>query len=152
MDYELSIVENIVNQTGKGAEQAIPILQKIQNHFRYLPMESLEDVCKLTDITPSQLYGVATFYSQFRMAPVGEIIIKVCHGTACHVGRATTLTEAVEDDLNIKDGETTPDNKFTLESVACVGCCSLAPVVVVGKDTYGKVSPKKLVKIVKEYR
>ncbi len=148
---DVSLVSHIVEETGTGAEMAIPILQKIQNHYRYLPMEALEEVCKLTEITPSQLYGVATFYSQFRLEPVGEVIVKVCHGTACHVGRADTLTEALEEEYNIKDGETTPDGKLTIESVACVGCCSLAPVVVIGEDTYGKINPKKLVATVKEY-
>ncbi len=151
MSVDISIVSKIIDETGTGAEMAIPILQKIQDHYRYLPMEALEEVCRHSDITPSQLYGVATFYSQFRLKPVGEVIIKVCHGTACHVGRADTLTEALEDALQIKDGETTPDMKFTIESVACVGCCSLAPVVVIGTDTYAKVSPKKLVETIKEY-
>ncbi|MBU1240081.1 NADH-quinone oxidoreductase subunit NuoE [Myxococcota bacterium] len=151
MSIDVTVVSKIIEETGKGAEMAIPILQKIQDHFRYLPMEALEEVCRHSAITPSQLYGVATFYSQFRLKPVGEVIIKVCHGTACHVGRAATITEALEEEFQIKDGESTPDMKFTLESVACVGCCSLAPVVVIGKDTYGKLSPKKVVEIVKEY-
>ncbi|MBN2723590.1 MAG: NADH-quinone oxidoreductase subunit NuoE [Deltaproteobacteria bacterium] len=151
MNAEFAIVDSIVEQTGKGQEMAIPILQKIQEHFRYLPMGALERVCEVSDITPSQLYGVATFYSQFRLQPVGDIIIKVCHGTACHVGGAKTLTETLEDHFGVKDGETTPDMKFTIESVACVGCCSLAPVVVVGSDTFGKLTPKKLVETIEKY-
>jgi NADH:ubiquinone oxidoreductase subunit E len=150
MAIDLTVVDKIVEECGKGIEQAIPILQKIQTHFRFLPMETLEHVAKISDITPSQLYGVATFYSQFRMNPVGETIIRVCHGTACHVGGANTLTEALEREFKISDGETTEDKKYTIESVACVGCCSLAPVVVVGEDTYGKLNTGKLIKIIKE--
>ncbi|MDA3864541.1 MAG: NADH-quinone oxidoreductase subunit NuoE [Deltaproteobacteria bacterium] len=141
-------VQEIISETGRDLSQAIPVLQKLQGKFGYLPMEALEKVCELTDINPSQLYGVATFYSQFRLKPVGEHIIKVCHGTACHVGGADTLTETLESEFGVNDGETTSDMKFTLESVACVGCCSLAPVVVVGDDTYGKLNAKKLLNII----
>ncbi|MGM0597789.1 MAG: NADH-quinone oxidoreductase subunit NuoE [Myxococcota bacterium] len=143
-------VQEIIGETGRDLSQAIPVLQKLQDKFGYLPMEALEKVCELTDINPSQLYGVATFYSQFRLNPVGEHIVKVCHGTACHVGGAGTLTETLESEFGINDGETTSDMKFTLESVACVGCCSLAPVVVIGDDTRGKLNAKKLLNIVKK--
>lgn len=144
MSVDLTIIDEILRERGTGAEMAIPILQGIQERFRYLPLEALEHVCARTEITPSQLYGVATFYSQFRLSPVGETIIKVCHGTACHVGGADTLTETLENQLGIPDKGTTSDLKYTLESVACVGCCSLAPVVVMGADTLGKVTPKKI--------
>ncbi|MBU1219368.1 NADH-quinone oxidoreductase subunit NuoE [Myxococcota bacterium] len=148
---DFSIVDEIINKTGKGAEMAIPILQKIQEHFRYLPMGALERVCQITEITPSRLYGVATFYSQFRLEPVGEVIIKVCHGTACHVGGAATITQTLEEYLKISNGQTTVDKKYTLESVACVGCCSLAPVVLVGKDTHGKLTPVKVQETMDRY-
>ena len=98
------------------------------------------------------MYGVATFYAQFRMNPVGKHIIKVCHGTACHVQNASALTEALEEALKLKDGETTEDGLFTLESVACLGCCSLAPVMMIGDETYGKLSGTQSVKIVKNIR
>jgi len=144
MSLDVSVIDEILKEKGTGAEQAIPILQGIQARFRYLPIEALEYVCAHTEITPSQLFGVATFYSQFRLKPVGETIIKVCHGTACHVGGADTLTETLENQLGIPDKHTTPDMRYTLESVACVGCCSLAPVVVLGNDTLGKVTPRKI--------
>ncbi len=96
--------------------------------------------------------GVATFYSQFRLNPVGKHIIKVCHGTACHVQNATEISDYLEDALNIKDGETTEDGLFTLESVACLGCCSLAPVIMIGDKAYGKLDGNKAVKVIKEIK
>jgi len=98
------------------------------------------------------MYGVATFYAQFRLKPAGKHIIKVCHGTACHVQNANELTDAIEETLKIKDGETTEDGLFTLESVACLGCCSLAPVMMIGDETSGKLTRTQAVKIVKNIR
>ncbi|MEA3446007.1 MAG: NAD(P)H-dependent oxidoreductase subunit E, partial [Bacteroidota bacterium] len=100
----------------------------------------------------SDMYGVATFYAQFRLKPVGKNIIKVCHGTACHVQNATAITDAIKESLKIDDGETTPDGLFTLESVACLGCCSLAPVMMIGDETYGKLNDKNAKKVIKNIR
>lgn len=127
---------------------AIPLLQAVQSEFRYIPIEAIEHIAANTEMTETKLYGVATFYSQFRLEPVGETVIKVCHGTACHVGGAGGISDSLEKRLEIKDGETTPDGKYTLESVACVGCCSLAPVVVVGDETHGKVDRKSAAKLI----
>jgi NADH:ubiquinone oxidoreductase subunit E len=132
-------VDALISRVGGSPEKAIPLLQAVQETFRYIPMEAIEQIAANTEMTETKLYGVATFYSQFRLEPVGETIIKVCHGTACHVGGAGGITETIEKHLDIKDGETTADGKYTLESVACVGCCSLAPVVVIGDETHGKV-------------
>lgn len=130
----------------------IPVLQGIQNIFGYLPKESFKYVSDELGLNLSDMYGVATFYSQFRLNPVGKHIIKVCHGTACHVQNATAITESVSDFLKVKDGETTSDNMFTLESVACLGCCSLAPVIMIGEETYGKLTGDKAVKIIREIK
>jgi NADH:ubiquinone oxidoreductase subunit E len=124
-------IDEMIGRVGSGAEMAIPLLQAVQNEYRYIPMEAIEHIAANTEMTETKLYGVATFYSQFRLEPVGEKIIKVCHGTACHVAGAEGVTETIEKRLNVKDGETTADGKYTLESVACLGCCSLAPVVAV---------------------
>jgi len=145
---DLNKVDTMVAKIGKDPTKAIPILQAVQKEFRYVPLEAIERIAASTEMTESQLYGVATFYTQFRLAPVGEKIIKVCHGTACHVGGAEGLTEALEARLGIKDGENTPDMKYTLSSVACVGCCSLAPVVMVDEKTYGNLDRKKAAKII----
>lgn len=121
----------MIDRIGTGPEMAIPLLQAVQEKFRYVPVDVIEYIATRTEMTETKLYGVATFYSQFRLEPVGEKVIKVCHGTACHVAGAEGVTETFEGRLKISDGETTPDAKYTLESVACLGCCSLAPVVAV---------------------
>ncbi|MBN2162459.1 MAG: NADH-quinone oxidoreductase subunit NuoE [Pontiellaceae bacterium] len=127
-------VDEMIERIGSGPEMAIPLLQAVQSAFRYIPMEAIEQIAARTEMTETSLYGVATFYSQFRLEPVGEKIIRVCHGTACHVAGAEGVTDTLEKRLGIKDGETTADGKYTLESVACLGCCSLAPVVAVDDE------------------
>ena len=129
----------MIGRIGSGPDKAIPLLQAVQSEFRYIPMEAIEYIASQTEMTETKLYGVATFYSQFRLEPVGEKIIKVCHGTACHVAGAEGVTDAMEKRLQISDGETTADGKYTLESVACLGCCSLAPVVAVDDEISAKV-------------
>lgn len=148
MEIDMSKVDSIVAAKGGSVQMAIPVLQAIQDEFRYIPLEVIERIAKTTEMTEAQLYGVATFYTQFRLEPVGEKIVKVCHGTACHVGGAEGLTESLEERLGIKDGENTPDMKYTLSSVACVGCCSLAPVVMVDDKTYGNLDRKKAAKVI----
>lgn len=130
----------------------IPALQCIQDTYGYLPANVLEQASILLGIPLSDFYGVATFYAQFRFTPMGKYVIKVCHGTACHVQNANAITEALEEALDIKDGQTTPDGLFTLESVACLGCCSLAPVMMINNKTYGKLTRQSCAKIVQEIR
>ncbi len=134
----------------KGA--VIPLLQKVQEMYKFVPEEAMELIAEHLKMEVSQIYGVVTFYAQFRLKPVGEHIVRVCHGTACHVAAAERVTERCEEVLEIKDGETTPDKKFTLEKVACVGCCSLAPVLMIGDETFGKLTDKAITKIIKEYK
>ncbi len=129
----------------------MPILQEVQTIFGYLPQTILKKISAETKMPMSRIYGVATFYSQFRLQPVGKNIIRVCHGTACHVAGSENITLALESKLDVEDGQTTADNQFTLESVACLGCCSLAPVVMVNKHTYGSLTPDKTKKLIKKY-
>lgn len=143
-------IDAMINEVGGAPEKAIPLLQAVQKEFRYIPVEAIEQIAAKTDMTETGLYGVATFYSQFRLEPVGENIIKVCHGTACHVAGAKGITEALETRLGIKDGETTEDGKYTLSSVACLGCCSLAPVVAINDDIYGGLDRKAAAKLIDE--
>lgn len=149
---DLSLLDPLINKYKGRKGNMIPLLQGAQNIFGYIPKEAFEKLSEDTGLSLSEMYGVATFYAQFRMNPVGKHIIKVCHGTACHVQNANSITDAIQDALQIKDTETTEDRLFTLESVACLGCCSLAPVMMIGDDTYGKLTGKAAVKIIKEIR
>jgi len=147
-EIDLDELDKILKRFENKVGMAIPLLQAVQDKFRYIPKEAIAYIARNSCMSETQLYGVATFYSQFRLQPVGEKIIKVCHGTACHVGGAAGITQALQDRLNIRDGENTPDLKYTLTSVACVGCCSLAPVVMVDDQTYGRVERKTAVQII----
>lgn len=130
----------------------IPALQKAQEQDGFISQERMEEIHRHSGVPLAQIYGVATFYAQFRFHPVGKNIVRVCHGTACHVSGAKGITDALEDDLGIANGETTADRLFTLETVSCLGCCSLAPVIMINNDTYGNLVPKDIKKIVKTYR
>lgn len=151
-DADLSLVEGLIRKYKGKKGNMIPLLQGAQEIYGYLPVPVLEKISRETGLELSDMYGVATFYAQFRMNPVGKNIIKVCHGTACHVQDAREVTEALEEALKVKDGETTEDRLFTLESVACLGCCSLAPVMMIGEQTYGKLTGPEAVKIIKNIR
>ena len=134
----------------------ITILQKAQDIYGYLSLDAMNYISAKTGIEPAKIYGIATFYTQFRMQPIGEYLIMLCHGTACHVNGADRIGEAITDYLGIADGETTEDNKFTLNHVACLGCCSLAPVMMVkgpqGDETYGSLTKDSVVKTLEEIR
>jgi NADH:ubiquinone oxidoreductase subunit E len=141
-ELDLSFVDQVVSKIGRGKEAAIPLLQAIQTHYRYLPDEALRRACQLTEITPAEIAGTSSFYGQFRRSPVGEHIVRVCHGTACHVSGARQITEELRRYLAIPDGEDTDAARmFTLDEVACLGCCSLAPVLMVDGHTAGKLTP-----------
>ncbi|PID30975.1 MAG: NADH-quinone oxidoreductase subunit NuoE [Candidatus Cloacimonadota bacterium] len=149
---DLERVKEITNKYIDKSGTIIPLLQEIQSIYGYLPESALEYSSQKLGIELSDLFGVATFYAQFRLEPVGKHVIKVCHGTACHVQDAKKLTNALMLHLGVKDGETTEDRIFTLESVACLGCCSLAPVMMIGNETYGKLTGDKAVKIVRNIK
>lgn len=149
---DLSYVDEVLNRYKGHKGTLITVLQQVQAHKGYLEKEALERVARSMGVPTARIYGVVTFYAQFRLTPVGKHLIRVCHGTACHVQNADGLTEAVEGELGLKTGETTPDMLFTVESVACLGCCSLAPVIMVGEKVYGKLSTDKVRKVIKEYK
>jgi NADH:ubiquinone oxidoreductase subunit E len=140
--FDTSFVDELVARHGRGKEAAIPLLQAIQTHYRYLPDEALRRVCELTEITPAEIAGTSSFYGQFRRSPVGKHIVRVCHGTACHVAGARQISDELRRQLEIPEGaDTDAQRMFTLEEVACLGCCSLAPVLMVDEHTAGRLTP-----------
>jgi NADH-quinone oxidoreductase subunit E len=128
----------------KSRDSLIPVLQMIQHRHSYLSPQAIESVAAHLQLSVSEIYGVATFYNQFRFHPPGKHRIKVCLGTACHVVGGDIILENFERKLGIRDGETTPDREYGLERVACVGCCALAPVAVVDETTHGHMAPSKV--------
>ena len=144
---EKSLLEHIKTELadlGNGRSKLIPILQFIQEKLAYLPAEAIHIVADHLNISPSEVYGVATFYNQFRFNPPGRNPIRVCLGTACHVKGGGIILENFERKLEIKEGETTNDREFSIERVACVGCCALAPVTLVGETVHGHMQPSKV--------
>lgn len=136
----------------KTQQALISVLQKTQDIYGYLPQPALQEIAYTLKVPMAGVYGVCTFYTQFRLKPLGRHIIRVCDGTACHVRSSTDLLEDLRAQLGIHPGETTEDGLFSFETVMCIGACGLAPVVMIGEETYGKLTPKKLDEIIANYR
>jgi NADH-quinone oxidoreductase subunit E len=152
MECACDKVEEIIASYKGEKEMLISILQDVQAEYNYLPRPALERVSEGLDIPLGQIFGVATFFKAFSLKPRGEHIVSVCTGTACHVKGAMGIQGKIHRDLGIAPGETSDDKQFTLETVRCVGCCSLAPVVVVDEDTYGNLTQDELTKVLANYR
>lgn len=147
---EVKLGEVLAHYQGeKGA--LIPVLQEAQDIYGYLPAEVLRRISKELKIPLSKVYGVVTFYAQFRLKPMGRNIVRVCLGTACHVRGGAKILETVEKELGIVDGETTENLRFTIESIACIGACALAPVMMINEDTHGRLTPDKIGEILSQY-
>lgn len=136
----------------KDRSYLIPLLQDVQDEFGYLPEEQLKQIAEYVGIPFVTVYGVATFYNQFRLTPLGKNIIRVCRGTACHVKNSANILTALETELGIKAGQTTRDKLFTLEIVACIGACSIAPVININDEYYGRITVKEIPKILSKYK
>jgi len=147
-----TVVRQILDRHAGQEGAVIPVLQDLQRTFGYLPRRALRYAARRLRRPVSELIGVATFYSQFRFAPVGRHIVRVCHGTACHVAGAEHISQVLHDELGIEEGGTTADGLFTLEQVACLGCCSLAPVMMIDETTYGRLDRQAVGKILGRYR
>ncbi|MFW5786767.1 MAG: NADH-quinone oxidoreductase subunit NuoE [Halanaerobiales bacterium] len=145
-------LKGIMDNYDENEKNLIPILQDAQNEYGYLPEDILKKIASELDISLSQVYGVVTFYTQFHLEPRGKNIIRVCQGTACHVRGAGQILEKLEKELNIESGETTDDLEFTLETVACIGACGLAPVIMINDNTHGRLTPDKIPEILTQYR
>ncbi|MBM3998888.1 MAG: 4Fe-4S dicluster domain-containing protein [Planctomycetes bacterium] len=151
-DLDLTPVDRIVSEIGLHPDAVIPILQAIQEEYRFLPAEALEKVCELTEITPASIAGVSTFYTHFRHRPVGRHMVSVCQGTACHVKGAGLVEDAFKHHLKLGAGvDTDASGEFTVQQVACLGCCTLGPVVQIDEGTFGYVSPQGVPRVLREF-
>ena len=152
MTENQAFIEQILEDKGRGKNAVIPVLQAIQTQYKYLPQDLLEYVCDHSDITPAQITGVASFYSQFRMQPVGEHMIKVCVGTACHVKGAIHVYDAFRREFKLEgENDTDSDGRYTVEKVSCLGCCTLAPVVQIDDVTYGHVNTNQIKTVISDF-
>lgn len=149
---DLSKIVDIVQYYKEDKGSLITILQKVQEVYNYVPIEAVEYIATETGIKPAKIYGVLTFYTQFRMKPIGENLIMLCQGTACHVNGSQQIEETIIDELGIKDGETTKDGMFTLINVACLGCCSLSPVMMINGETFGNLTQASAKKILDDIK
>jgi len=134
------------------SSQVIPLLQVVQEKKGYVPEDAIAEISEITGTALSDIFSVITFYRQFRLQPPGRYLLKLCDGTACHVMGSTTLLDVVTDELKLEGTDTTKDGVFTISPVACLGCCSLAPVIMVDEETYGGLTPQKVRRILKDYQ
>jgi len=145
--------ENLFEHYPKNEKSnLIPILQDVQDKYGYLPEHVLLEVAEYIGMPLSRVYGVATFYNQFRLNPLGKNVIRVCRGTACHVKSSANILQALENELKIKAGQTTRDKLFTIETVACIGACSIAPVININDEYFGRLTVKEIPKILSKYK
>lgn len=151
-NVDLSLIQDVLDRYGDVKGSLISILQKTQEIYGYVPIDAVYHIARRTGLSPAKIMGVATFYSQFRFQPVGKYLIMICKGTACYVNGAERIISAVTEELGIGDNETTADGLFSLSLVSCLGCCSLAPVMMINEDTYGSLTPEKVVKILRDIR
>ncbi len=147
---DMALLTPVLDDWREHGTGLITVLQHAQEEFGYLPRVAIDEISRQTGVSLSQIYGVASFYNQFRLSPVGKYVIDVCHGTACHVAGAPLITAALEEELGVDEGKTTKDMLFTLSSVACMGACSQAPVMRIGEETYGNLTPDRTRKIIRD--
>jgi NADH-quinone oxidoreductase subunit E len=150
-DKYWDLFEDVLKDYKGDESQLIPLLQKLQEKYGYLPQDVIKRLSERTGIFVSQIMGVITFYSQFRLKPVGKNVVKACFGTACHVNGAETIADAICMELGIELGGTTDDKQFTVESVACLGCCSLAPVIMINSETHGRLTADSARNVIREF-
>ena len=149
---DLTKLDAVFEEYKDDRHALISVLQRAQEVYGYLPTDVIYAVAERMGVSPAKVMGVATFYTQFRLQPVGKNLIMLCKGTACHVNGADAIAKALQDELGIGDGETTPDGLFSLKEVACLGCCSLSPVMMINETAYGSLTPDKAREIVRKIR
>lgn len=143
----LARIDELITEGREQKWALIPLLQKIQEEFGYIPPEVVQPIARALGLFPAQVQGVITFYAQLYTKPQGRKVVRVCRGTACHVRGGKTILKLVKQHLGLEEGETTPDYEYTLETVACIGVCALAPNIVIGTTTYGHMNPKKVAQL-----
>jgi NADH-quinone oxidoreductase E subunit len=148
---DLKQVDEILSRYKDQKWPLIPLLQEVQDKLGHIPPEAIGPIARGTGLFPAQVQGVITFYEQFHTTPRGKNIVRVCRGTACHVRGGRTILKIVKQNLDIEEGETTPDMQFTLETVPCLGTCFLAPAMMLNKDYFGKLAPPKVRNILQQY-
>ena len=151
-NVDLSLLKDVLDHYADVKGSLITILQKTQEIYGYIPIDAVYHIAERTGLTPAKIMGVATFYSQFRFQAVGKYLIMICKGTACYVNGAERIIEAVSEELGIGDNQTTEDGLFSLSLVSCLGCCSLAPVMMIDEDTYGSLTADKVKQILRDIR
>lgn len=149
---DLTLLSDVLAENPRTPDSLITVLQKAQEIYGYLPRDVMYYVAERLGTTPAEVMGVATFYAQFRLTPKGKYLVMSCQGTACHVNGSERVSAAVSKYLGIENGQTTADGLFTLEHVACLGCCSLAPVIMINGEAYGNLTPERAIAILKEIR
>jgi len=151
--FDPQVIDRVIEELGAKPSSTIAILQAVQEEYRYLPQETIPYIARKIGVSEAQLYGVATFYENFSLEPKGKYIIKVCDGTACHVRKSTPILKALQDELGLSDSKkTTDDLSFTVETVACLGACGLAPAMTVNDKVYPSMTPEKAVELLKELK
>ena len=148
---DLSLIADVLDKYAAVKGSLITILQKTQDIYGYIPTDAIYHIAEKTGLTPAKIMGVATFYSQFRFQAVGKYLIMICKGTACYVNGAERIIEAVQEELGIGDNQTTEDGLFSLSLVSCLGCCSLAPVMMINDNTHGRLTPADIPGILDSY-
>ena len=149
---DLTLLADVFQNMQKNGDNLMTGLQKAQDIYGYLPTDVLYEIAEKTGNSPAKVMGVATFYTQFRLKKVGKYLILLCKGTACHVNGADSIEKAICEELGISDGDTTEDGLFSLKTVACLGCCSLSPVMMINEETYGSLTPASAVEILREIK
>ena len=147
---DLTLLEGVLKEYEGVPGSLITILQKTQEIYGYLPKDVIYHIAERIGVTPAEIMGVATFYAQFRLEPIGKYLIMSCQGTACHVNGSERIFDVMSEYLKIGNGQTTADGLFTLERVACLGCCSLAPVIMINGEAHGRLTPDSVIEVLKD--
>lgn len=147
-----AVIDAIAHKHNIEPGGAIPVLQEIQDAYGYIPPVAIQRIADNMNVLASELFGIVTFYAQFRFQPLGKNLIKVCHGTACHLSGAEMISRALSQEVGATEGETSHDGQFTVERVACLGCCSLAPCMMVNGEVHGRLTPEAIRKTVNQLR